>query len=69
MPRYFFTVTYPDQEIDDPKGTLLLTDNAAIEFARRVIADPREDQEPENHGPTMVVENEAGEIVYRFPSN
>ena len=23
MPRYFFTVTYADQEIDDPDGTIL----------------------------------------------
>ena len=29
MPRYFFTVTNPDQEIDDPDGTILPSDEAA----------------------------------------
>ena len=47
MPRYFFTVTYPDQEIDDTEGTLWSSDNAAIEYARRVIDSLREDQKPE----------------------
>jgi hypothetical protein len=39
MPRYFFTVTYPDQEIDDTEGTLLSSDEAAIEAARTIIDD------------------------------
>ena len=69
MPRYFFTVTYPDLEIDDTEGTLLSSDNAAIEYARRVIDSLREDQKPENSGPIIVVKNAAGEIVYQFPSN
>jgi len=69
MPRYFFTVTYPDLEIDDTEGTLLSSDNAAIEYARRVIDGLREDQKPENCRPTIVVKNEAGEVVYQFPSN
>jgi hypothetical protein len=69
MPRYFFTVTYPDQEIDDTEGTLLSSDNAAIEYARRVIDSLREDQKPENSGPTIVVKNVAGDIIYRFPGN
>ena len=53
--RYFFTVTYPDLEIDDTEGTLLSSDDAAIEYARRVIDGLREDQKPENSGPTIVV--------------
>jgi hypothetical protein len=32
MPRYFFVVTYADHEIDDPDGTLLPADTAAIEY-------------------------------------
>jgi hypothetical protein len=69
MPRYFFTVTYPDQEIDDPEGTLLPSETAAIEYARRVIDSLREEQKPDNPGPTIIVKDAAGEIVYRFPSN
>jgi hypothetical protein len=33
MPRYFFVVTYADHQIDDPDGTLLPADTAAIEYA------------------------------------
>ena len=34
MPRYFFTVVYPDQtEIRDPRGTPLRGDAAAIKLA------------------------------------
>jgi hypothetical protein len=69
MRRYFFTVTYPDQEIDDPDGTLLPSETAAIEYARRVIDDLREDHKSEDSRPTIIVKDDAGEVVYRFPSN
>jgi hypothetical protein len=42
MPRYFFVVTYADHQIDDPDGTLLPAETAAIEYARRIINDLRE---------------------------
>jgi hypothetical protein len=61
--------TYPDQEIGDPDGTLLPSETAAIEYARRVIDHLREDHKLETPGPIIVVRNEAGEIVYQFPSN
>jgi hypothetical protein len=61
MPRYFFTVTYPDHEIDNPEGTLLSSDNADA---------LRKDHKSEGDlGPTIVVKNEAGGIIYRYPSN
>jgi hypothetical protein len=70
MPRYFFTLTYPDQEIvDDPDGTLLPSEAAAIGYARRVIDDLREEHRLEAPGLTIIVKNEAGEIIYQFPSN
>ena len=59
----------PDLEINDTEGTLLSSDDAAVEYARRVIDGLREDQKPENSGPTIVVKNEAGEVVYQFPIN
>jgi hypothetical protein len=65
MPRYFFTVTYPDQEIDDPEGALLLSDNAAVEFARTVIDG--KDHKSEDPGPNVVVKNEAGENHLSIP--
>ena len=69
MPRYFFIVTYDDHEIDDPHGTLLPADTAVIEYARRIVDDLREDKRPEEPEPSIAVKNEAGEVVYRFPSN
>jgi hypothetical protein len=47
MPRYFFVITYADHQIDDPDGTLLPADAAAIEYARRIITDLREERRPE----------------------
>jgi hypothetical protein len=67
MPRYFFVVTYADHQIDDPDGTLLPADTVAIEYARRIINDLREERRPEEPG--IAVKNAAGEVIYRFPSN
>ena len=69
MPRYFFVVTYADHQIDDPDGTLLPADTAAIEYARRIINDLREERRPEEPEPSIAVKNAAGEVIYRFPSN
>jgi hypothetical protein len=70
MPRYFITVVYTDRgEITDPKGTQFKDDTAVIEAARRVIDDLRAARRPDDPKPTVVVRNEAGEVIYRFPSN
>jgi len=69
MPRYFFTVTYPDQEIDDTEGTLMSSDEAAIGAARTIIDELLEDSGPDEPRPIIIVRNEAGEIIYQFPSN
>ena len=34
MPRYFFILAYPDQEIGDPHGVIAPSDETAIEAAR-----------------------------------
>ncbi len=70
MPRYFFTVVYSDRtELRDSKGTRLQNDAAAIEVARRVFNDFCADRGPANPNPTIIVKNESGEVVYRYPSN
>jgi hypothetical protein len=69
MPRYFFTVTYADQEIDDTEGTLLSSYNAAVAAARTIIGDLLEDCDPGQARPLIMVRNEAGETIYQFPSN
>jgi Domain of unknown function (DUF6894) len=44
-------------------------DDAAIQYARGIIDDLNEDQLPGEPGATIIVKNEAGEVVYRFPSS
>ena len=69
MPRYFFILVYPDRIISDPRGTVLPSDEAAIGAARPIIDDLLEDCGPGRPRPLTMVRNEAGEIVYQFPSN
>ena len=70
MPRYFFTVIYSDQEeLWDRKGTPLRDNATAIEVARRVFDDFQVNLRPEDPQPTIIVKSEAGEIVYRYPTN
>ena len=69
MPRYFFILVYPDRIIGDPRGTVLSSDEVAIGAARTIIDDLLEDSGPEQPRPIIMVRNEAGEIIYQFPSN
>jgi hypothetical protein len=63
-------VVYSDRaEIRDSKGTLFKNDVAAVKVARAVIDDLHAARQPEDTRPTIVVTNEASEVVYRFPSN
>jgi Domain of unknown function (DUF6894) len=48
MLTYFFIIEYSEQEIDDPEGVVLPSDDAAIEYARRIIDDIRKDRRPED---------------------
>jgi hypothetical protein len=66
MPRYFFA--YSDQEMGDPSGLMAPGDDAAITAARNVIDALPAGLPPEDPSPTMVVKNEAGEIIYRSPA-
>jgi hypothetical protein len=69
MPRYFFILVYPDQVIGDPRGTVVPSDEAAIGAAREIIDELLEDSGPGQPRPIIMVRNEAGEVVYQFPSN
>jgi len=40
MPRYFFILVYPDRAINDPRGTMLPSDEAAVGAARTIIDGP-----------------------------
>jgi hypothetical protein len=67
--RYFFILAYSDQEIDNPSGVMAPGDDAAITAARNVMDALLEGFGPEGPNPTIVVKNDAGEIIYRHPSN
>ena len=67
VPRYFFIVAYPDREFDDPDGTLLPGDEAAIDYARRLAEELREDRQPGEPDMTMIVKNVDGVVIYSAP--
>jgi hypothetical protein len=47
----------------------LPSNNAAIEAARKVVDELRAELGPEDPNPTIVVRNETGKIVHRYPVN
>jgi hypothetical protein len=67
MPRYFFILVYPNRVIGDTRGTVLQSDEAAVETAHTIIDDLLEDDGPAQ--PLIMVKNEAGEVIYQYPSN
>ena len=42
---------------------------AAIGAARTIIDELLAERGPEDPNPTIVVKNEVGEVIYRFPGN
>ena len=68
MPCYFFILVYPNRVIGDPRGTVVPSDEAAI-GAARTTDDLLENCGPGEPRPIIMVRNEAGEVVYQFPSN
>jgi len=67
VPRYFFIVAYPDREFDDPDGTLLPGDEAAIDYARRLAEELREGLQPSEPDMTMIVKNAEVAVIYSAP--
>ena len=68
-PRYFFILVYPDRIIGDPRGTVVPSDEAAIGAAREIIDELLDGSGPGQPRPIIMVRNEAGEVIYQFPSN
>ena len=71
MPRYFFILG-----LFGSRGlticawrVIALSDEAAIEAARKVTDELLAERGPEDLNPTIIVKNEAGEVIYQFPSN
>jgi hypothetical protein len=59
----------PDKDIGDPQGLIAPSGETAIEAARKVIDELLAERGPEDPNPTIIVKNEADEIIYRYPSN
>ena len=70
MPRYYFTVVYSDHMVvGDPSGTEFPDEASAIIAARRIFDGLQQERLPDAPYPTIIVMNEVGDVVYRFPSN
>ena len=68
MPRYFFIIRASDTEIeDDPHGTDLPHLGAALSYAERTIRELQKEGEYKSPGPTMIVMDEARQVVLTLP--
>jgi hypothetical protein len=68
MPRYFFILAYPDNEIGDPKGLILPSDETAIKSARNAMDELLASRGPNDPNPIIIVKNGSSEIIYQSPA-
>ena len=66
MNRYYFVIETPDHTYDDQEGELLPSDQAAKDYARRVVRELKQG-EFESAGAVLHVRNESGAIVCSIP--
>jgi Domain of unknown function (DUF6894) len=68
MPRYFFDLCFPDRTDDDPGGTVLPDDGAALIYANRIIGELKEAGGYDEPGLVMSIrkEDSVGEILVPF---
>jgi hypothetical protein len=64
MPRYFFAVRGTAKEEDDPHGTVLQDDWAALSYAERAIAQLQKEDGYDDPGMTMIVRNDRHQRVW-----
>jgi hypothetical protein len=67
VPHYFFIVKWPDMKVDDPDGTRLPSDTAALLYANRLIKEMQEGREPDEPEMTMIVKNADGQTIFSIP--
>jgi Domain of unknown function (DUF6894) len=68
VPRYFFAIRGTDREVDDPHGTILPNDSAALSYAERMITQLREKSEGyDDPGMIMFVRNDVHKLVWSIP--
>ena len=63
MPKYFFAVRGTAGEKDDPHGTVLPNDAAALSYAERTIAELQKEEGYD----IMIVRNHTHQMVWSIP--
>jgi hypothetical protein len=64
MPRYFFSIKWPDNEHADVEGTVFQNDYDALEYARRLIRELKEGGAYHDPEVLMIVTDNAGRLVF-----
>jgi hypothetical protein len=67
MPRYFFVVRGTAGEKDDPHGTILPNDAAALSYAERTIAELPKEEGYYDPGMIIIVRNHTHQMVWSIP--
>jgi hypothetical protein len=67
LPRYYFTVLWPDHEDIDPQGTELPDDDAALRYAHRMTQRLQASGGYDDPGLTVEVRNEKRQRVLSIP--
>jgi hypothetical protein len=65
--RYYFTIRSSDHEDIDPQGTELTDDDAALDYACRMIQSLRTSGGYDDPGLMLQVRNEKREMVFFVP--
>ena len=67
MPQYYFALRSPDEEADGENGTVLPSDEAALSYAQRVIAELKESGGYDDPALVMIVADEGGTVLFSVP--
>jgi hypothetical protein len=67
LPKYFFLLRWPYREEADREGTILLHDDEAHAYAKRIIRELKEAGGYDDPGLTMIVRNACGETLFLIP--
>jgi hypothetical protein len=67
MPRYFFTIHGQDRVTDDPEGTYLPDESAALSYADYTIRELRKKSGYDDLSLMMIVKDQPGHTVLSLP--
>jgi hypothetical protein len=67
LPRYYFTILWSDHEDIDPQGTSLADNDAALDYACRMVQRLKVSGDYVDPGLVVEVRNETRERVFSIP--